>query len=172
MKKNKKNIFLLLVIIIFTIVLYNRTIDAQTVDPLPSIGNISLRPLSSLSASRVSIFGGKIISLKESTLLSYESAGYTCEVPGKTIEIRTAKGTLGYFIPEGLTPRTKHELNIGQSIIGKEQGTETINCKKCEKENQSDFLGIDLGIRKDKENCIEANFNLPKIIDPFGTSRI
>jgi len=154
----KKNIFLSVIIIIFTVVFYSQKTDAQVTPPLPTTGNgIDFKPLVSQRAQST-YFGGKITRLKASEVENYESAGYDCEVPGDTIEIRPIKGnTTSYLIPNGLQPRTKYNPNAGQSIIGRSKGSTTINCKKCEGES-------------DDAKCLNASFSITNI-NLFGTSR-
>lgn len=158
----KKNIFLSVIIIIFAIVFYFETIDAQV--PTTGNGGLPFQPISSRARTIPSIFAGKITALKASQVENYEGAGYECIVPGRTIEIRPIKGQSSYFIPEGTYSRTNHELNPGQSILGKEQSTQNINCKRCDRD-EGGFL------QQDESRCTEVNFNIP-IITLFGTSRI
>jgi hypothetical protein len=152
--------FFLSVIIIFTCVFYFGITNAQVTPPLPTIGNgIDFKPVVSQKAQST-YFGGKITKLKASELENYESEGYECEVPGTTIEIRPIKGnTASYIIPKGLRPRTKYNVNSGQSILGKSSGSTNINCKKCETDDG------------EEKNCVQASFSLPNIADPWGTSR-
>jgi len=155
----KKNIFLSVIIIIFTVVFYSQTTDAQVTPPLPTIGNgIDFKPVVSQKAQST-YFGGKVTRLKASLVEDHESAGYECEVPGSTIEIRPIKGnTTSYFIPDGLRPRTKYSVNAGQSILGISKNYTTINCKKC------------VTHEGEEEKCSKASFSLTNI-SLFGTSR-
>jgi len=143
--------FFLSVIIIFTIVFYFGITDAQVTPQLPTIGNdIPFRTVRSQFAGKISELKAKEISLKE-------DAGYICEVPGTSIEIRSQqKVSIGYVIPSGLKSMTKHSPRIGQSIIGKQRNTATINCKKCDEKG---------------ENCVHATFSLPIIKTYANSSR-
>ncbi|MFA7285934.1 MAG: hypothetical protein WC011_03780 [Candidatus Paceibacterota bacterium] len=154
-----KNIFLSVIIIIFAVVFYHSTTDAQVTPPLPTTGNgIPFKPLVSQRAQSTTIlFGGKIQDTIATQVRNYESAGYDCEVPGSTIEIRPIKSSFtSYFIPLGTYSLTKYSVNQGQSILGISENTQNINCERCDEKG---------------ENCTEINFTLPIIIK-FGNSRV
>jgi len=154
--------FFLSVIIIFTCVFYFGITNAQVTPPLPTIGNgIAFKPLTSTSQTKAKpeFFGGKIQEKKAIQVKNYESAGYKCTIPAgsTTIEI-TPKISYGtsFFIPLGTYSRTGYAINSKQHIMGIFNGSQNINCKKCDAKG---------------ENCVEVNFKLP-IVTMFGNSAI
>lgn len=76
------------------------------------------------------IFGGRITNLKALQIEKLEEAGYDCEVPGSTIEIRSIKGPTAYFTPQNIVPKTKTIPAMGAAIIGKYNGKTDIICRK------------------------------------------
>ncbi len=114
------------------------------------------------SLSRGNYFGGRIISLKSYEVETYESAGFICDVPGTSIEIKPTGGrqTETSFListaSEKWTP--KYNLRQGQWILGINKGTTRINCKKCEE------------AEAESGECYETSFELPTVTK-YGTSR-
>lgn len=162
-----KNIFLSVIIIIFAVVFYYGTTDAQVTPSLPTIGNgIPFKPVVSQKAQSTTIlFGGKIVGTKAKEVEGYENADYICEVPGSTIEIRPIKSsTTSYFIPFGTRSLTKYEINPNQSILGRSYGSQTITCKKCKQKDGEPT-------KSDEVKCLTVSIDLPKI-EKFGNSAI
>lgn len=169
-----KKSFFLSVIIIFTCVFYFAITDAQT--PLPTIGNgLPFKPIVSQTAQSTTIkdptkstkplntlFWGKVDKLVANQIEEYESSDYECEVPGKSIDIKPFQGEISYIIPEGLKSITGYPLKSGQSIMGRQEGTGLVTCKKCE-EKDGGFL------KSDKTECVTETFSLP-LIRLYGTS--
>lgn len=77
-------------------------------------------------------FAGIITQTKAQEIQVLENTGYTCTVPGTSIQIRpkAKRGVqpTSYMIPFGTISKTKNALRANQQIIGKYSGKTTITC--------------------------------------------
>ncbi|MFZ2205667.1 MAG: hypothetical protein WAV23_03695 [Minisyncoccia bacterium] len=72
-------------------------------------------------------FGGKIIKTKATQIQTLE-ATHTCVVPGDTIDIKSIKGPISYFISYSTLPKTNSRISSNQQILGMYTGKTPIIC--------------------------------------------
>lgn len=73
-------------------------------------------------------FGGRIIMTKALEIQTLESSGFTCTVPGTTIQVKPIKGPSSYIIPYGVKSKTNTTPSVGQQVIGKYAGKTSVIC--------------------------------------------
>ncbi len=157
---------ILILIIFFGITFFSSQIKGQGVTPLsPRAFQVESlnRPDYGARMFVSGIFAGKITGLKAKKIESYENAGFDCRVPGQSIEIKAIKGGSSYIIRTGINNKSGNAVRPGQSIVGKNNGSTTISCKKCEKDDGGLLSG-------GEEKCEEVTFALPNIT-LFSTSK-
>lgn len=75
-------------------------------------------------------FGGKI--LKETSLKEEATGqGYSCDHPGRTIEVKYKGNTKIYLVPIGVESKTRKQIRANRSILGlRKENIANIICQK------------------------------------------
>ncbi|MDQ3245064.1 MAG: hypothetical protein M3P22_01835 [bacterium] len=92
--------------------------------------------------SSSSVLGGTITNTQADKIETAEGSGYDCEVRGKTIQVKSARGSTAYFIPTGVRAKTRNSISRNQKILGKHRATETIVCTRDEKDAKTSRIEI------------------------------
>jgi hypothetical protein len=88
-------------------------------------------------------FWGKIANTKAERIEELENEGYTCNVPGSTIEIQRTKTPYSFMIPYGTHNASGFPDRDGQHIVGRYKGTETIICTLDEDPEVTETVQLD-----------------------------
>lgn len=129
MKTKKKHFYWIVLLIIFLLFIsVFFTLKSKT--NAQYAGGAGGGSSSSVTSSR--IFGGKIANTKAERIMELESENYHCSVSGTTIEVTPISSKMSmpysYIIPYGVENKTGFSLRDGQWIIGKYNGTTTVEC--------------------------------------------
>lgn len=75
-------------------------------------------------------FGGRIIKTTATRIQTLQNSGWSCIVPGTSIDIKPIKGPSSYMIPLTTKSKTNTTPASGQQIIGKYSGKTVITCTR------------------------------------------